>query len=53
MSALTTRIFDGSTPNASAAIVAKPVSTPLMSAAPVITVRLPSASRRQAAAAGS
>ena len=53
VSALTTRTRSALTPNASAAIAAKVVWTPVMSATPVMTVIFPSESSRQAAAAGS
>ncbi len=41
------------TPNVSAAITANPLATPLMSMTPVMTVIVPSGSRRHVAAAGS
>ncbi len=53
VSAETTRIWSGESPNASAAIVAKPVFTPLMSTADVTTVIVPSWFTRQTAEAGS
>ena len=53
MSAATTRTRSSGMPNASAAIVAKVVSVPLMSTEPVTIVMPPSESSRQAAAAGS
>ena len=53
VSAVTTRTLSGERPKAAAAITAKPVFTPLMSAAAVTTVIVPSAFTRQTAAAGS
>ena len=53
VSAETTRTCSGERPNASAAMAAKPVLTPLMSTAEVTTVIVPSAFTRQTAAAGS
>ena len=50
---MTTRTLSSASPNVSAAIVMNAFSMPLMSAAAVITVSLPSASSRQIAAAGS
>ena len=50
---MTTRTLSGESPNASAAIAAKPVFTPLMSTAEVTTVIVPSAVTRHTAAAGS
>ena len=53
VSAPTTRTREASTPKASAAMPANVVSTPVMSAAPVMMVRRPSESIRHTAAAGS
>ena len=53
VSAVTTRTLSGERPKAAAAITAKPEFTPLMSAAEVTTVIVPSALTRQTAAAGS
>ncbi len=53
VSPATTRTSSAAIPNASAAIEPNVVSVPLMSTAPVMIVSLPSASRRQVAAAGS
>ena len=50
---MTTRTLSGERPNAAAAMIAKPELTPLMSAADVTTVIVPSESTRQTAAAGS
>ena len=52
VSAAMTLTFDRSMPKASAAIVANPVATPVMSTTPVMIVIVPSASRRHMAAAG-
>ena len=53
VSAMTTCTFSGGRPKAAAAIVAKPVLTPVMSTADVTTVIVPSVLTRQTAAAGS